>query len=363
MKVFLKTISILLLGSTLIFAADKDSKNTNKTQGDAVNQGQPADTIITPHMGDNIKAGRNIVYCMSFQLAWDALKNDLIKEDIRMENEPLLVRFLNKSVSSKNDVDKSSYIAMAGFGKDKIIEKIRKTFKAKFENSAPALDTKIKPNDIIVYAYLYKNLKFAKKFEKIEDGINFNNSNRPVGAFGIKKYSTAKKGLVSQIDILYYKNDDNFIIRLKPKSTGDEIILAKVKPGNTFFNTIENVKTKISSVKPSGLENGDSLKIPKFNFDIGHEYKELMNKQLKLKKIDFNGYIIAEAIQQIKFKLNEKGAVLKSAAKVLMMETALQEPKARNFIFDKPFLIYLKEKKSNYPYFAMWVENDELMEK
>lgn len=363
MKAFLKTILIILLGSTLIFATDKDTKITNKTEGNTINQAQTANTIITPHMGDNIIAGRNILYCMSFQLAWDALKNDIIKEDIRMENEPLLVRFLNKSISSKNDIDKSSYVAMAGLGKDKIIEKIQKALKIKFENNTPVLNTKLRPNDILAYAYLYKNLKFTKKFEKIETGINFNGENRTVEAFGINKYSVAKKELARQVEVLYYKNDDNFIIRLKPKSAGDEIILAKIKHGNTFFNTIENVKTKISSAKPSGLENGDSLKIPKFNFDIGHEYKELMNKQLKLKKPYFNGYIIAEAMQQIKFKLNEKGAVLKSAAKILMMETALQEPKTRNFIFDKPFLVYLKGKKGNYPYFAMWVENEELMEK
>jgi len=33
----------------------------------------------------------------------------------------------------------------------------------------------------------------------------------------------------------------------------------------------------------------------------------------------------------------------------------------KHLIFDKPFLFCLKEKNGKYPYFAMWVDNAELM--
>jgi hypothetical protein len=63
------------------------------------------------------------------------------------------------------------------------------------------------------------------------------------------------------------------------------------------------------------------------------------------------------AAQDIMFKLNEKGAMVKSTSNMI----AAAIPK--QLIFNRPFLIYLKKKNGKWPYFAMWVDNAELMEK
>ena len=34
----------------------------------------------------------------------------------------------------------------------------------------------------------------------------------------------------------------------------------------------------------------------------------------------------------------------------------------RRLAFDRPFLLYLKERESDVPYFAMWIENEEVLE-
>jgi hypothetical protein len=62
------------------------------------------------------------------------------------------------------------------------------------------------------------------------------------------------------------------------------------------------------------------------------------------------------------FKLDEKGAVLKSKAYIEIAAAAA--PKQRkHLIFDKPFFIYLNKKGSERPYFAIWVGNAELLER
>ena len=61
----------------------------------------------------------------------------------------------------------------------------------------------------------------------------------------------------------------------------------------------------------------------------------------------------------IRFKLNEKGSILKSEAR--LKDKLGRRPLA--IIFNKPFLIYLKQKDAQYPYFAMWVDNSELLMK
>ena len=38
-------------------------------------------------------------------------------------------------------------------------------------------------------------------------------------------------------------------------------------------------------------------------------------------------------------------------------------PKPRRFVFDKPFLLYLKESQADEPYLVMWIANAEFMER
>ena len=72
-------------------------------------------------------------------------------------------------------------------------------------------------------------------------------------------------------------------------------------------------------------------------------------------------YFIADAVQFIKFILNEEGAKLRSEMAIFAKRCiSFSEKKPRQFIFDKPFLIYLKEKDSPL-YFAAWVANTEIL--
>jgi hypothetical protein len=67
---------------------------------------------------------------------------------------------------------------------------------------------------------------------------------------------------------------------------------------------------------------------------------------------------IVLAMQSIRFRLDERGAILKSEAGVALSEDG---SKPRQFIFDKPFLILLERRDAARPYFALWVDNPELL--
>ncbi len=153
--------------------------------------------------------------------------------------------------------------------------------------------------------------------------------------------------------VLDYISDNDFIIGLKSKSLKNEIILAKVNPGKTLLETITTVFGRIANVAPSLLEPGESLQIPKIDFNILHNYQELEDK-LCLNN-GLKDYSIIRAIQSIRFRLDEKGALLKSEAAIMLGGMP------RNYIFNKPFLLCLREKGAKYPYFAMWVDNAELL--
>ena len=61
------------------------------------------------------------------------------------------------------------------------------------------------------------------------------------------------------------------------------------------------------------------------------------------------------AAQQIRFRLDETGALLSSEG-----ATARVAPK-RDIVAWKPFLVLVERDGSDHPYFALWVDNAELL--
>jgi flagellar basal body-associated protein FliL len=357
------------------FFSEKKSPTLKEKPPERVSSASLKKTIITPHMEQAIINGKNIVYCSTFQLAWNELKDGVVKEDIKITDEPPIVKILNKGLSTKADLSEKDYIAMAGFVRNNIVMKINEALKKKFKDeTTPFEGAQLPPDGIVFYSFLNKNLEFKKDFAFHSDGQIFK-----VKAFGINDCATMEclnshKKYIKQVDVLYYPDEDignilgsvkglslsaalteyiNFVIRLNTKESKDEIILAKIKPEETLQKTIEAVQKLIKNSKPVELSTIDTLSIPKFWFDIEHTYGPLQGKHLQNKGV--TGFPISRATQTIMFKLDEKGAMVKSTSS--MVAAAL----ARYLVFDRPFLIYLKEKNATWPYFAMWVANPELM--
>ncbi|MDD3151110.1 MAG: hypothetical protein PHV68_09820 [Candidatus Gastranaerophilales bacterium] len=308
-------------------------------------------TTVTPYLDTIISNNKNLIYCSTFQLAWDALCDDIIKAPLVLAGNPEIQQILNKRLTGKKDIANDAYIAMAGFNKNGIIEKINQYLLKQFNNKKGCGITLYNPDDILAYSYLFKHLEFKYKFEDLTDTPIFFNNETKVQTFGIKKFSDE---IAKQVKILDYINDDNFILQIESKSKNDEIILAKIQPKETLLKTVDYVFEQVKNKNPINLKSNDILKIPKFDFDILKKYSEIANRDIK--NINFNNYYISEAIQVIKFKLNEKGVVLESYAGMVGIVSI-----GKRLIFDKPFLFCLKEKNGKYPYFVMWVDNAELM--
>jgi len=316
-------------------------------------------TIVTAYLQEKIAEGKNVMWCNTFQLAWSELCA-YFGEDVRLQGEPPMVPALNKKVSTKEDIDDASCVTMAGMVKDSIIEKIKKALQDKFGGQAsPKLipDPKsLQPMDIVAYAYLFKNLEFKTPFEDLENPIYF--SEKPVKAFGIKEYGAKTQEMGKQVVIYSYVSQDDFVIELTSKSEGDRLILAKVQPGTTLLETVTAVQKRIVEDKKESMRRKDCLMAPKMNFDVTRSYDEIIGKALVNPK--GAGYFIAAALQNIRFRLDEKGAVLKSEALIIAtLGAAINE--SRMMIFDKPFLVTMTKKGRGIPYFALWVDNPELL--
>ena len=70
--------------------------------------------------------------------------------------------------------------------------------------------------------------------------------------------------------------------------------------------------------------------------------------------------VINQAMESIKFDMNNKGIKLKSEAGLTAEVTSLLPPEElvpRLFYFDDTFVIFIKEKNKNKPYFALRVND------
>ncbi len=167
--------------------------------------------------------------------------------------------------------------------------------------------------------------------------------------------------LLSQVSILDYVSDDDFVIELKTQSEADQVILAKVQPQATLAETIESVLTREPDPWLEPFKSSDVLKVPMANFDVRRSFDELTDHPFPVVGLEYPTYLIKTAIQNIRFELNEAGVRLKSESFSFGVGLASIPPLPRHFVFDKPFLLLMKLREADQPYFAMWVDNPELL--
>ena len=326
-------------------------------------------TIVVPHLEAPIASEENVLWCGTFQLAWNEACS-LIGEDLHFSNEPAMVGILNKKSFKKQDIDAESYVAVAGFVKDDIHGQIVRQLEDKFKGRAtaryiPSRALTPRPQDIVAYSYLFKNLEFQVPFERIEKPIVFETDKIP--CFGIGEVYTARhEWMLEQFVILDYQSGDDFVIEFNTKSESDRLILAKTQPEATLGATVEAIRKRAANPEPTQPRAGDILKVPKFNFDVTRNYREIEGRRLLAKNPKIaDDLLVQSALQNIRFQFDEKGVRLRSESHIALGCGGPPPPPPTKhiMIFDKPFVIMLQRSEADVPYFVFWVGNPELLVK
>jgi hypothetical protein len=320
-------------------------------------------TVISPHLEAPIEPGRSVLWCATFQLAWNEVCA-LVGEDIHFVEEPPMVAILDKKSATKDDLDEASYVALAGFVRDGIYDEIPKALGRKFRGAArphllPDPAVAPRPQDIVAYAYLFKNLEFPTPFERLGEPLDF--AGTRVECFGIgHEHKPDHQRLYPQVRILYYNDPDDFAVELRTKSREDHLILAKRRPAATLLETVAATEQQAVDSEPANAVTGDVLIVPKFNFDLTRSYDELLMRHLVVTNPSVaKDLVLLAAIQNIRFQMDEKGVRLRSESH--MKAGAEKPPPARVMVFDKPFLVVLRREGAKTSYFALWVDNPELL--
>jgi len=330
-------------------------------------------TVIVPTLDSPIPQGKSAIWCVSFQLAWNRLKEDVAKEPPQLTNAQPVADRLSRADHSEDDVGPDAVYAAAGLAKDGIVERIRAQMAGKFPNVArPELD--VPPEGAIAYAYLAVSAKYEYPFFENDEPLLFTDSagkQTAFGSFGIrKKDDYAYHQLRQQVQVLYCPPDGiwsetdirEFILDLCKTSQPYQIVLARVDRKPTLTDTLADLEQKVTAqpapeTRMSRLYPRDTLLVPNIAWRVSHRFKELEGKDKQFLNPLLRGLYLDTALQSIQFRLDRSGAELASESKVFV------KPGASFFHLNRPFLVYMKKRDRKHPFFVMWVDNAELLEK
>ena len=331
-----QTAIILALILTTLFSCKNDRKFSEVKK-----LSEYKSTQFIPTLEHKISIYKNSVYCATLLFAWDEIREQ-INSPLTISDEYFDLKQLNKSTSFENVLKSNEYKVSGEVDGDLI------SARAEFNKSLP----------------------FELKLQSFKNKLTFDG--QKVSSFGVNGYDNYKQ--LNIVKIIYYKNDNNFIIKLLPKDKEHEIILFKTEKN---FNSIAEMTTEIEKLNEIGkiekknekinwkyfYGEEDVVVIPKFSFNIETNFTKIEGSKFNADKRTFQ---VERAWQRTALILDEMGADIESEAEVEVTEEVEEEhekPKPKKMIFDKPFLILLKRTDAKNPYFGLWTTNTELMTK
>ena len=302
-------------------------------------------TSFVAVVSSKVPESNNVIYTPTFLFAWEKMEN-IIGLPIKLINPVNDLTLINEATSFKNALSKDECNVNV------VTEQTHINISASFKKSLP----------------------FREKLDVPYKAFTFNRDT--VQAFGMPYYS---KKIAEYFSILFYKSDDEFIIKVTPKNEQQEIIIAK------GFNQALDLQILLDSIN-DGIRKGvvhkakknnkwkyildydDQVIIPVLKFNLE---KEFVNFIPTIIKSPHGVYTIDKASQRTAFVLDENGTKVEAVAEVAVA-AAVEAPPSPDQVelkhpkllwFNKPFVVMLRKKGVNHPYLIVKVMNTELMVK
>lgn len=337
-------------------------------------------TDISAVRDAELPAGKTVLWCATFQMVWDELRGRLQVDSVPFESQPPLAATLDAWHYPREALSHDCYTLMVDGVEPGAADRVAARVREQIPGADSHPSSKTAPDGFRVYTYLEKRMPFAQEFERLADGAAFRTEKgeAPVAAFGVvpeKGYGLGTPVFAKQVRILDYVNDEDFIVELTTNGPQrDRVLLAKIEPESTLRRTWEAVQSRIDSPhqwhdRPH-LMSVEPLVAPVLLFNLRRDFEELIGATLDLPNSFLDGYYIDEAWQNIRLRLDERGADFVSEAEVMIVgefgdtdAPGPPPPRPRRFVFDRPFLIVLREEQAVEPYFIGWIGNADLMER
>ncbi len=331
MKKFIVLLFATIFGSMQVFASAIEVQPTMQTKTNAQDR----------------------VWVGTFQLVWNDLIDKIVFNPVRFrEGSQQAVKDLNMRNFDEDCLSENSYYKIATKVKRNTKKQIEKAIKKKFKESSDLiskLDLTPRNDLVLIYAMLKKEFEFVNEFDKL--GTSLFGMDQTAEYFGINHKS--KPVMRNDVTVLFYNSQYDFAIKLATKDN-EEVFLYRNSSNKSFDQLYADMLKKENSyVGNIALQINDELKIPNIKFAEEKSFEEFVGK-----RIMGTNLMIDQAMETVRFKMDNKGGSLKSeAAATIMTMSLLPEDKPRYFNFDNTFVMFIKEKRKAKPYFALRVND------
>jgi hypothetical protein len=324
----------------------------------------PERTVVVPTLDTPAPEGKNIIWCSSFQLAWEEIQKDVTAGPVQLHDGGEAAARLNAALSVAGLVEPSDSYSAAGYIEDGIKDRIKRELAQRFAG-VPAPDLKEAEDGAAAFAYLRAAVRFTTPFPNLDEPLTFTGSDgveKKVMGFGIPdKARFGNSKARSQVMPLYSKYNPAmggivFVLDLCRDTTPYQVLVAMLPRRPTLLATVTEIEELTAKAPKDGLHfpAWGTLLVPHLRFRIHHRFAELEGKAIL--NASRGDLILRRAEQRIDFRLDERGAALETDAKGEM-------PKgSEDYRCTGPFMVLLRKRGEKRPFFVLRVENDELLE-
>jgi hypothetical protein len=331
------------------------------------------ETVVVPTLDSPLPRNKSAIWCISFQLAWNTLASDIVGGPVHIENAAAISERLNRAAGTPADVSPDMVYTAAG-----LLSTTQPVIEAEMRQRFPhaSLPSLLAPPEgaLIAFAYLRGDVRFSRPFLMNPEEMVFTDDRgraTSVKSFGIPKSNhEVPRELREQVRVLYLSlmGEDvrEWALDLCKDSEPNQVVLARVERRDSLADILADLQNKIERFQTeralgrSPLEDtfdyNDRLLIPHMHWRVEHHYAELEGLDKIIDCRRFGDPYVYMALQAIDFVLDPNGSSVSSTAQVI----AGGHP-SRRFIADRPFLVYLKRRDAQHPFFVMWVDNAELL--
>lgn len=315
---------------------------------------EKSEVVFTPYLNKKMISNTSYIYCGSSTLMWQSFAGYLGEKP---KAKSKTVSKLNDELIFKPCLEDMFWVAGTGRYSDNIVDSINVQLDRKFDKDwAPNVSSE---NPLLSYAHLEKNIVYEKPLPDHFSQRAFAGDNI-VDYFGIDFDDPKSKR--NDVLVYDYKNQNDFIVQVKTKDSLDEVYFAKIPIQSNLFDQYSTVLKRVGMGNVEQFSGNDLLQIPFIELDTVYPYRELEGLNYKNVKIPVGG--VPMSVQQsIQFEINERGMSLVSTMAQIMEFAAFEITEPRALLFNEPFLIVMKRKHAEQPYFLYWVNGAEFMQR
>jgi hypothetical protein len=313
----------------------------------------PFNAQINLFMDDPMVSGKSYMWTPAPLVAWEKIKEEVAGEGAGIAGNAFLKAKLNSMPSYSNKFPENSFHFSFSFTSsefseawsegnipDRIYDKIFSHSNGRF-----SVETKVELSE-----------KFKFPFDPYHIDYTSSSGKRlRVPSFGLQ--TSKNKKTRDQVSVVFSDKHEDVMeewgLSLKTENTNTILIVASLKtPPSSLYEGYIYIEDQIKRSTPKLIGMDDVVRIPVLCFNKEQRFSSLEGKYIEGGRLN-TPLQIGESRSTIDFSLNEKGVDLKARYKMTVV--AGSQPEA--FIADSPFIVYMKRKNCDLPYFIAWVDD------